>query len=71
MTLAIHATAGDHAAPRSKRGLEIYPTPPIAVEALVRLEQLPRVCWECCGLETSAIATVLRTDGRRVVCSDI
>jgi hypothetical protein len=71
MTLAIHTTAGNHAAPRSKRGLEIYPTPPIAVEALVRLEPLPCVCWECCGLEKSAIATVLRTHGRRVVCSDI
>ena len=27
-----------------------------AVEALVRAERLPLVCWEACGEETSAIA---------------
>jgi hypothetical protein len=71
MTLAIHVTAGNHGAPKLKRGLEIYTTPPGAVEALLRVEPLPAVIWECCGDETSAIAQVLRASGRRVVCSDI
>jgi hypothetical protein len=71
VTLPIHATAGNHAGPRSGRGLEIYSTPACAVEALIRAEPLPPVCWEACGPETSAIALVLRAHGRRVVCTDI
>ena len=71
MMLAIHATAGNHAAPKSKRGHDVYLTPPCAVEAMLRVEPLPPVCWECCGDDTSAIATVLRAHGHSVVCSDI
>jgi hypothetical protein len=71
MSLAIHTTAGNHAGPRSKRGLEIYPTPPCAVEALIRAEPLPPACWEACGTENSAIAQVLRAHDHRVVCTDI
>jgi hypothetical protein len=71
MTAAIHTTAGNHCGPRSQRGLEIYSTPACAVEALLRVEPLPAVCWEACGTEESAIATVLRAHGRRVVCTDL
>ena len=71
MTLPIHATAGNHAGPRSGRGLEVYPTPPCAVEALIRAEPLPPACWEPCGTEDSSIVTVLRAHGHRVVCTDI
>jgi hypothetical protein len=71
MTLAIHTTAGNHAAPKAKRGLEIYPTPACAVEALAGVEQLPHGVWEACGDDASAIATILRATGRRVVCTDI
>lgn len=71
MMLAIHATAGNHAAPKSKRGHDVYLTPPCAVEAVLRVEPLPPVCWECCGDDTSAIAQVLRASGRRVACTDL
>jgi len=69
MSLPIRTTAGN--GPKSKRGLEIYATPPCAVEALVAAEPLPLVCWEACGPETSANASVLCAHGRRVVCTDI
>src|SRR5215831_9816204 len=69
--LPIHVTAGNHAGPKSARGLEQYATPPCAVEALVRAEPLPKVCWEICGPEDSAIALVLRARGHRVICTDI
>ena len=70
-TTAIHCTAGNHAGPRSQRGLEVYPTPARAVEDLLRVEALPPVCWEACGEEDSAIASVLRAHGRHVICNDI
>ena len=71
MALAIHTTCGNHAGPRSERGLEIYATPPSAVERLIEVEKLPHGCWEICGDETSAIARVLREHGHYVVCNDI
>jgi hypothetical protein len=71
MTFAIHATAGNHAAPKAKRGHDVYLTPACAVEALARAEPLPATCWEACGDDTSAIATVLRAHGHRVVCTDL
>ena len=69
--IAIHTTAGNHTGPRRQRGFDSYATPACAVEALVRAEPLPLICWEACGTEDSAIATVLRAHGRRVVCTDI
>jgi len=68
---AIHVVAGNRAGTRAQRGLDSYATPACAAEALVRTEPLPPRCWECCGLESSAIATVLRAHGRRVVATDI
>jgi hypothetical protein len=67
----IHTTAGNHSGPKSERGFELYPTPPCAVEALLRAEKLPLTCWEPCGTEHSAIATVLRAHGKRVTCTDL
>lgn len=46
MSLPIHTTAGNHAGPKSYRGLEVYATSACAVEALIRAEPLRSVCWE-------------------------
>jgi hypothetical protein len=52
------------------RGLDLYETPDVAVEALLRVENLPRRIWEpACG--RNAIVNVLRSHGHEVVASDI
>ena len=35
--------------PLTERGDDVYETPEVAVEALLRVEPLPRVLWECAG----------------------
>jgi hypothetical protein len=53
----------------AERGLDLYETPPIAVEALLAVENLSHWIWEpCAGL--GAIANVLRDRGHAVICSD-
>ena len=50
--------------------MDLYETPPVAVEALLRLEQIPhRVLEPCAG--RGAIARVLRDHGHAVICNDI
>jgi hypothetical protein len=49
------------------RGLDLYETPPIAVEALLAL---PHWIWEPCA-GRGAVANVLRDRGHAVVCSDL
>src|SRR5262249_52772074 len=62
---AIHVTCGNHAGPRSERGLEQYDTPPCAIEALLAVEPLPKNIWEpCCG--SGSIVRVLEAHGHRV-----
>jgi hypothetical protein len=56
--------------PLSERGRDLYGTPPQAVEALLRCEQIPQHVWEC-ATGRGAIAKVLREHGRQVICSDI
>jgi hypothetical protein len=52
------------------RGSGLYSTPPIAVEALLAVENLSHWIWEpCAGL--GAIANVLRDRGHTVICSDL
>ena len=53
------------------RQLDLYETPPEAVRALLRVENLPhRNSWEpACG--RGAIVNVLRAAGHRVIASDI
>jgi hypothetical protein len=54
-----------------ERGHDLYETPAVAVEALLRVLALPSgAIWEpACG--RGAIANVLRAHGHRVVCSDL
>jgi hypothetical protein len=54
----------------AERGLDLYETPSVAVEALLRVEHLPRHIWEpACG--RGAIVNVLRSAGHSVVATDI
>src|SRR5262249_58723087 len=54
----------------AERGLDLYETPAVAVEALLRAERLPRQIWKpACG--RGAIVSVLRAHGHEVVASDI
>jgi hypothetical protein len=56
--------------PRSERGLDLYETPAVAVEALLRVEHLPHCIWEPAA-GRGAIVKVLRDHGRAVIASDI
>ena len=55
----------------AERGHDLYETPSVAVEALLRVLALPKgSVWEpACG--RGAIANVLRAHGRHVVCGDL
>ena len=54
----------------AERGNDLYETPTVAVEALLRVERLPRRLWEpACG--RSAIVRVLRSHGHEVIGSDL
>src|SRR5215471_5212255 len=54
----------------AERGLDLYETPSVAVEALLRVEKLPHRIWEpACG--PGAIVNVLRAAGHQVIGSDI
>lgn len=53
------------------RGNDVYETPPVAVEALLRVESLPPHIWEpCCG-GSGRIVEVLRAHGHQVSASDL
>ena len=56
--------------PRTERGLDLYETPPAAVEALLQVERLPHCLWEPFA-GRSAIVRVLRDHGHAVIASDI
>jgi hypothetical protein len=57
-------------APLAARGDDLYETPAVAVEALLRVEKLPRRIWEpACG--PGAIVNVLRAHGHDVFASDL
>lgn len=52
------------------RGFDLYETPRVAVDALMRVEPLPKHIWEpACG--RGAIAKPLREAGHNVVASDL
>lgn len=62
------AQAGRHSL--SERGHDLYETPAVAVEALLRVERLPHRLWEpACG--PGAIVRVLRAAGHEVIGSDL
>jgi hypothetical protein len=56
--------------PHAERGLDLYETPSVAVEALLRVESLPHKIWEPAA-GRGAIVNVLRSAGHAVVASDI
>jgi hypothetical protein len=68
VTLDHAAESGRHA--HSERGLDLYSTPPEAVEALLRVETLPHTIWEPAA-GRNAIINVLRGVGHTVIASDI
>jgi hypothetical protein len=53
-----------------ERGLDLYETPSVAVEALLRVEQIPHTIWEPAA-GRGAIVRVLRDRGHAVIASDI
>jgi hypothetical protein len=64
-----HATqSGSHTF--ADRGADLYETPPVATEALLRVEQLPHRIWEPAA-GRGAIVEVLRARGRAVIASDV
>ena len=56
--------------PHSERGADCYETPAVAVEALLKVEQLPTYIWEPCA-GRGAITRVLQRHGHKVISSDI
>jgi hypothetical protein len=62
------ANPGQHSF--AERAFELYQTPPVAVQALLAVEQLPHQVWEpACG--PGAIVRVLRAAGFSVRASDL
>jgi hypothetical protein len=68
MSLSHAAQSGQH--PHADRGLDLYETDKLAVEALLREEKLPHCIWEPAA-GRGAIARVLREHGHTVITSDI
>lgn len=61
---------GNLAAPLSERGDDLYQTPEVAVESLLRVESLPHCIWEpACG--PGSIVRVLRGAGHTVYATDL
>jgi hypothetical protein len=56
--------------PLAERGADLYETPRVAVEALLRVEQLSHWLWEPAA-GRGAIVNVLRDRGHAVIASDI
>jgi hypothetical protein len=54
----------------AERGLDCYTTPAVAVEALLRVEQIPHRIWEPAA-GRGAIVNVLRDHGHAVIASDV
>src|SRR5262245_1940287 len=54
----------------AERGLDLYETPAVAVEALLRTENLPHCIWEPAA-GRGAIVRVLRDHGHAVIATDI
>jgi hypothetical protein len=68
--MALDFSSQSRRASFAERGLDLYETPSVAVEALLRVEQLPHHIWEpACG--RGAIVNVLRSAGHSVVATDI
>jgi hypothetical protein len=57
-------------ATHAERGVDLYETPAVAVEALLRVEQLPHRIWEPAA-GRGAIARVLESAGHEVIGTDL
>jgi hypothetical protein len=57
-------------APHAERGLDLYETPAVAVQALLRAEPIPLDVWEPAA-GRGAIVNALREAGHNVIASDI
>jgi hypothetical protein len=68
MMLDKSAQAGQHR--RAERGLDLYETSAVAIEALLNAERLPNTIWEPAA-GRGAIVHVLRDHGHAVIASDI
>jgi hypothetical protein len=68
VTLSHSAQSGRHTL--VERGLDLYETPPVATEALLRVERLPHWIWEPAA-GRGAIVKVLRDHGHATIASDI
>jgi len=56
--------------PLAERGDDLYETPSVAIDALLRVERIPHCVWEpACG--PGAIVRPLRTAGHDVLASDL
>jgi len=68
MSLTHAANPGRHSL--AARRDDLYETPPVAVQALLRVENLPEVIWEpACG--PGSIVGILRANGHRVYATDL
>jgi hypothetical protein len=56
--------------PFADRGLDLYETPAVGTEAVLRAEQIPVRVWEPCA-DRGAISRVLQARGYSVISSDI
>jgi hypothetical protein len=70
MTMGADSALRNQRHPHSERGHDLYETPAVATEALLRVEQLPRLIWEPAA-GRGAIANVLRAHGHEVIASDL
>lgn len=62
--------SGNNRAPLAERKDDLYETPPEAVRALLKSEEIPHKVWEpACG--PGAIVKELRASGRDVVATDL
>jgi hypothetical protein len=68
--MALDMSSQSRRSPHSERGLDLYETPAVAIEALLRIEKLPHTIWEPAA-GRGAIVRVLRDRGHAVIASDI
>ena len=62
------AQAGQHS--YKARGQDLYETPTVAIEALLRVERIPERVWEpACG--PGSIVAALKAAGHKVMASDV
>ena len=68
--MSIILATGNRRSPLAERGHDLYETPAVAVQALLRVERLPHVIWEPAA-GRGAIVQVLREAGHIGVAQDL